>query len=97
MERDVFLVSYTMGLCPFWPWLYLFHCDKVVGSDFTHFAQWLHVECLLFLASIKGSKFLFIICLLSSASERASGSAPSVFCTRASRAGCTSIEQFVPC
>ena len=59
-----------------------FHCDKVVGSDFTHFAQWLHVECLLFVASIKGSKLVFIICLLSSASERASGSAPHVFFAR---------------
>ena len=69
-----------MGPWPWpWPWLYLFHCDKVVGSDFTHFAQWLHVECLLFVGSIKGSKLLFIMCLLSSANERAIGSAPRVF------------------
>ena len=69
MERDV-LVSYTIGLS---------HGDKVAGSKFTHFAQWLHVECLLFVAGIKGSKLLLIICLLSSARERASGSAPRVF------------------
>ena len=37
------------------------------------------MECLLIVASIKGSKLLFIICLLSSAIERVRGSVPRVF------------------
>ena len=61
---------------------------KLLAVSLRIFAQWLHVECLSFVASIKGNKLLFIICLLSSARERASGSAPRVFF-------CTRIEQFV--
>ena len=34
MERDV-LISYTVGLGPLRR-LYLFHCDKVAGSNLTH-------------------------------------------------------------
>ena len=52
---------------------------KLLAVSLRIFAQWLHVECLLFVASIKGNKLLFIICLLSSARERASGSALRVF------------------